>query len=180
MNLFETLRQLKKIYPDNEYTRRVRQHILSSAQETAMPRLTLAQFLWQNLQLGSAIALTGLLLLLGFGGFSAWRFLSPYGLNSLDPANLRAEAGAVNDIQVALNSVQYLPLATDTKPLPAAKNNPTGSTMSLRAAPAPLSATQEGIGAAGEGSSASGTEDETPPPDFSSTTVDAALDYLMQ
>jgi hypothetical protein len=63
-----------------------------------------------NVQIGSAIALTALLFVVGFGGFSAWKALSPFRLASLDVANLRAEAEAVSDIQVRLDGVAYAEL----------------------------------------------------------------------
>lgn len=168
MNIERRLKQLKKILPSREYAARSRAFILGVAQEALRPRLTVWQFVMQNLQIGSAIALTGLLLLLGFGGFSAWKFLSPLGVASLDPANLRAEAEAVRDFQVALNSIQYIPPAPSASP---------AERMSLKnGAPAREAASLQ---------NATSTENisspETPASDaFSTTTVNAALDFLLE
>ena len=61
-----------------------------------------------GLEFGSAIALTGVFLILVLGGVSLWKNLSPYKLSSLDPASLQAEAEAV-DVHFELAKLNYLP-----------------------------------------------------------------------
>ncbi len=99
MELHEALKKLKEIKPDHEYAARSRNLLLRNY-ETRIARPANAwQFILQNLQAGSVMALAGILLLLVAGGFSNWTFLSPLGLSSLDPSSLRAEADAI-DIQI--------------------------------------------------------------------------------
>jgi hypothetical protein len=185
MNIYETLKKLTFIKPDKDYSKRSRSVILSMLQDMPRPRVTLWQFVMQNVQLGSAIALTGLLLLLGFGGFSAWKAFSPFGINSLDPANLRAEADAVKDIEVALNSVQYVQPTDSATPKLSLKNvkpkatapttlsAPT-QTATLRATPTETTSTQSESEISSTSASTSINED------FSTTTVDSALDLLIE
>jgi hypothetical protein len=181
MNIFERLKQLKKLLPSEDYTLRSRAFILATEQELApLPKLTVWQFVVQNLQMGSAIALTALLLLFGLGGFSAWKFLSPFGLRSLDPSGLRAEADAIQDIQVALKTVQYTAPA-DTTPTLFGAPKPAGTTGPKQTAAVTSSSGSAAITGTPENATttstaaASSTSD-----DFSTTTVDAALDYLLQ
>lgn len=105
MEFILLLKKLKEISPDAAYTKRSRHAILET-----LPALRPWQSPWQifmhSLQFGSAIALAGVLLVLVLGGFSTWRFLSPFGLASLDPGSLRAEAEAI-DAQLHLASVSY-------------------------------------------------------------------------
>ncbi|KKW45316.1 MAG: hypothetical protein A3A43_03150 [Candidatus Liptonbacteria bacterium RIFCSPLOWO2_01_FULL_56_20] len=121
MKLESVLKNLQHIEADRGYTKRSRNLILSSG----LPTFSF-QNSWQvalrALQSGSAIALAGLLLVLTLGGFSAWQFLSPFQISSLDPASLKAEAQAI-DIQVQLTQVSYyepLPSEGVTSSIPVA------------------------------------------------------------
>lgn len=109
--LFQQLKNLKNIAPDSDYVRRSRS-LLVAAPVTRKPlspwRLVVTSF-----QFGSAIALTAVLLLIVIGGFSAWKFVSPFRLGSLDPASLRAEAEAV-DIQIELTNLAYPEISRST------------------------------------------------------------------
>lgn len=110
MDLQEVLKKFKRVRPDANYTAYSRNQILN----TPLPerRSWRAYFgnPWQvvarSLELGSAIALAGLLLVFVLGGFSAWHFLSPLHLEGLDPSALQAEAQAV-DMQLELARVHY-------------------------------------------------------------------------
>jgi len=104
MDLFHELKKFKKIDPDPAYVRRSREMILSSIPED--PVLSPWRILVHSVQFGSAVTLAVVLLMLVLGGFSAWRFLSPFKLSSLDPASLKAEAQAI-DIQIQLTKINY-------------------------------------------------------------------------
>ncbi len=187
MNIYETLKNLRFIKPDEGYSARSRNVITSMIQDTPRPRITLWQFVLQNIQLGSAIALTGLLLLLGFGGFSAWKSFSPFGINSLDPANLRAEADAVKDIEVALNSVEYMqPTATSQSPTfrsaqPIAQTKKSAPTASSSAKEEPTATMLAAPNAGNESDTSTSTAISSSSEAAASiTTVDEALDLLIE
>lgn len=103
-NIEQKLKELKNISPDPGYTRRSRSLIVE-APITQKP-LSPWRFVVASFQSGSAIVLTAVLLLIIIGGFSAWKLISPFRLDSLDPASLRAEAEAV-DIQIELTNLAY-------------------------------------------------------------------------
>ncbi|MEK7212663.1 MAG: hypothetical protein AAB686_03220 [Patescibacteria group bacterium] len=105
MNLIQLIRKLKSIEPDPAYTRRSRSLIVETPM-TVRPIMNLWQVVVRGLQFGSAIALTGVLLILVLGGFSVWKALSPFQLTSLDPASLKAEAEAV-DAQIQITEIVY-------------------------------------------------------------------------
>ena len=107
MDILRTLKQLKKIEPDSGYTRRSRSMIVESP-VTEQPLWSPWRVLVHGLEFGSAIALTGVFLILVLGGVSLWKNLSPYKLSSLDPASLQAEAEAV-DVHFELAKLNYLP-----------------------------------------------------------------------
>ena len=112
MELTELLKKLKMIEPDREYKERSRR-VLFAGYETNVARPTTAwQFILQNLQAGSGIALAGILILLIAGSVATSSF-SPVQLKSLDPVSLRAEADAI-DIQIQLTSIAYEPGVNDT------------------------------------------------------------------
>lgn len=106
MELQELLKQFKNIGPDAGYTRRSRSLIVE-APMPERPLLSPWRIFTHSLQLGSTIALVGVLLVLVLGGFSSWKFLSPFRLSSLDPSSLQAEAQAI-DIQVHLTDINYV------------------------------------------------------------------------
>lgn len=97
------LRSLRHIEADKRYVRSSRAAILADGRQSGFG---IWRFLMNSLQFGSSIALVGLLLILAVGGFSTWRFLSPFRLSSLDPVSIRAEAQAI-DIQIKLANVGY-------------------------------------------------------------------------
>ena len=97
---------MKKIEPDGSYTRTSKARILGGPSWFALPRRHPARIILQALQSGSAIALTGITLILVLGGLSLWRILDLVGLSGLDPAGLRAEAQAV-DSQIELSNLNY-------------------------------------------------------------------------
>lgn len=104
MEPIHLLKKLKEVSPDKAYTKRSRYAILETL--PAAGRQTPWQMLVHSLQFGSAVALAGVLLVLVLGGFSTWRFLSPFGLASLDPGSLKAEAEAI-EAQIHLANVTY-------------------------------------------------------------------------
>ena len=106
MDFQDILQNFKRITPDADYTRRSRSLLIG----TPMPERPLTspwRILVHSLELGSTIALAGVLIVLFLGGFSAWRFLSPFKTASLDPSALQAEAEAV-DMQIELAKIRYV------------------------------------------------------------------------
>lgn len=192
MNIYETLKKLRFIKPDVDYSSRSRNIIVTMRPDILRPRVTLWQFVMQNVQLGSTIALTGLLLVLGFGGFSVWKSFSPFGINSLDPTNLRAEADAIRDMEVALQSVQYIQSANpetpklslkDVQPKSAPTENdqaPDAAGLSALSAPASQSRIAESPDQATSTEAEAAASSAPIEQDFSTTTVDSVLDLLIE
>ncbi len=121
MNHLEFLKQLKNIKADEAYVRRSRSTILGDAPKTTtFPRPW--RIFVESMQSASALALVGLLLVLVGGGFSTWKFLSPFHVSSLDPAGLHAEAQAI-DIQIHLTDVDYNERTAESTPATAAQAN---------------------------------------------------------
>lgn len=102
MELFELLKNLKRIKADPVYIRRSRELFGGSI----MPKRSPWAIFKESLQVGSAIALAGILIILMLGGLSLSKLFSPFRLSSLDPAGLQAEAQAV-DIQLELTKIAY-------------------------------------------------------------------------
>lgn len=103
MNILTILKQLKNIEPDREFSRKSRSLVLGRESEK---RLTLGEWILNNLGAAAALALASVLIFVIIGGFSNWKIFSPLKLSSLDPASLRAEAEAI-DIQIKLSNVGY-------------------------------------------------------------------------
>lgn len=106
MELNEILKNLKRIQPDEAYSRSSRETILSVMPKEERFSLNPWRVVTHSFQFSSAIALATFLILLGVGGFSAWRMLSPLRTGSLDPMSLRAEAEAI-DTQLHLTDITY-------------------------------------------------------------------------
>ena len=120
MNLFDLLKKLKNIEADPQYVRSSRRMILGTL-PMARP-VSLGAFLLQSFQMGSTIALAGILLLLIVGGFSVGQLLTPFRLSSLNPKSLEAEAHAI-DIQIKLSDLNYQESTAAVAPQNAKKAN---------------------------------------------------------
>lgn len=136
MDPLNILKQLKKLEPDPEYTRASRRTILArtEAREAYAP-FSIGKILIGAFQTGSTIVLTGILLVLILGGFSAGRLLTPFKFSGLSPDSLRAEADAI-DIQIKLTDLSYgFENVTTTiavsAPTALRQNTPTGKESSL-------------------------------------------------
>lgn len=131
MKLEDFIKTVKSIEPDRDYSSFSRRAILAT--NPIMPAKTFWQVMSNSFQFGSAVALTGVLMVLFLGGFSTWKFLSPFKLASLNTSDLRAEAQAI-DVQLELAKIQYAEpaMAAETRAM-----EPMAAAMS--AAPAPKS-----------------------------------------
>lgn len=110
MNPEDLLRHIRSLEADPSYVRRSRTLIL----EERSYRPGVWRALAQSFHFGASVALASIFLVVILGGFSAWRFLSPFRLDSLDVSGLRAEAQAI-DVQIQLADVTY-PTVTETTP----------------------------------------------------------------
>lgn len=104
MQLHELLKQLKKIEPDPDYTRKSRLLILGN--EPLPGRSPFMRFLVHNLQFGAAVAVMAVVLFLIFGGSPLFNAITPFKGSALDPTSLKAEAQDI-DIQVQLAKLSY-------------------------------------------------------------------------
>jgi len=104
MDLLGRLKNLKNIEPDEGYAERSRSLILNTERQI---KLGVWDIVFRNLELGAALALVGVLMLLTIGGFSFWKGAAPLQISNLDPAGLKAEATAI-DIQIQLMNLNYV------------------------------------------------------------------------
>jgi hypothetical protein len=111
MNLFETLKQFKKIEPRADFSERSKREILLSPQGEPFVRRRIFSFL-HVLETGVAVALAGLFILILTGSFSGTNSIAPIQYSVIDPAGLHAEAQAI-DMQIQLADINY-PQVTST------------------------------------------------------------------
>ncbi len=110
MDLFETLKQLKKIEPDPTFRENSRRAVLASAQlESTTPHRVLARILGA----AGSLVLAGALIFIITGGLSKTRLAPQF--SSIDPVALRAEAQAI-DLQINLLNVNYTENPESTTP----------------------------------------------------------------
>ena len=106
MNLFQILKQFKNIEPDPAFKETSRRAILAYEPTVPVAHGWSAQrTLWQIIETGAAVALTGFFVLLITGAFSGSGFV-PVQYSAIDPQSLHAEAQAI-DIQIQLANVNY-------------------------------------------------------------------------
>jgi hypothetical protein len=108
MDLFETLKQFKIIKPDEAFTEKSRRAILASS-PLGIPGVVgifkAQRFIFRIVEMGAALALAGLFIVLIMGGFSG-SAISPVRFSAIDPQTLRAEAQEI-DAQIELASLNY-------------------------------------------------------------------------
>lgn len=127
MELFETLKQLKKIEPNPTWSESSKRVILASA---PFERLSFRQITMHVFETAGSLVLAGALILLVAGGFSGSGYLSPVHLSVVDPITLRAEAQAI-DMQINLLNLSYtenINGAASTPSVATAKTKATGAT----------------------------------------------------
>jgi hypothetical protein len=110
-NFHDIFKELRKIQPDEEYTRTSREFIMRT------PQLGIGHS-WRKIFLntfeyGAAIALVVFLLVMISG--SSFNIFSPFRLASLNPGAIRAEAEAI-DIQMKLLNLTYPDFETSSTP----------------------------------------------------------------
>ena len=161
MNLFELLKQFKRIEPDATFSASSRRAILAQAE--LKESLTVRRVLFHIFEAGAAVALTGFFILILTGTFGSSR-LAPVQFSAIDPQGIRAEAQAI-DIQIQLANVAYQGGSSAESTVSSAK--PTTAT-SLVTPTAPQTATAT---AGVENSTSSST---------STVSIDQALQSLSQ
>lgn len=165
MDILETLRSLKSIQPDSDYTLRSRQAILNTP-PVALPWYRQLPLVWEDAVRSPALSLA--LLVLAFAGSIGFaRMFAPTSaVGSLDTRALEAEAEAV-DIQLTLTNLQYQELAE----LEAATRKSPATRPSLTKKPAPKTEAQEPVGLTGE---------NAPATTSTNLAIDQALEELSQ
>ena len=161
MEILDIFKKFKQMNPDADYTKRSRSFIVETPFVVASPLTSPWRAFMQSLQFGSAIALVGATVILIVGGFSSWKFLSPFRMANLDIATLRAEAEAVS-IQVELTDINY---RENNKP-PASASASTTATTKKVVSPQ-ISAAAEELGL-------------TPATSSESLSIEEALDKLSE
>lgn len=127
-NLFQQLKKLRRIEAHADVIKRSREFILTSRQSSTheaavfvnAPDATSRQIsVWdiilKNFEFGASVALAGALILMIFGGFSAWKLFSPLQLRNLDASGIKAEAQAL-DIQIQLTKLSYDEISDTARP----------------------------------------------------------------
>lgn len=169
MELFNTLKQFKKIKPDATHSAISKRAIL--AQTPIEPRRVwgLRRSLAAIFETGFAVALTVFFILIIIGKFPGQSSVSPVQLSVINPTTLKAEAQAV-DIQIQLAQIAYTETTSTDESTPATTAAIAAKQPALAAA-----AINAASSTASNGTSASSTN-------ASSTTIsiDQALQELSQ
>ena len=163
MDIFKSLKQLKSIQPDQDFSRRSL-HLILNAVPAQAQRQTLKDMLWKSLEFAGAVALAGLLIFLITGGSSS--ITSPFQVANFDSATLKAEAHAI-DMQIQLTNLDY-----DLVTSPLATSSSGESTPSVMVPSNGAPSIAPSVSAPQATSSVSGSASTTP------LSVDQALDQL--
>jgi hypothetical protein len=116
MDLFKTLKELKKIEPERDFTDNSRRVILAHEPiDLLSPHRILTRFI----AIASSVALAGALIFIIAGGFSATKLAPRF--SSIDPTALRAEAQAI-DTQINLLNINYTESTISAKSMPGGKS----------------------------------------------------------
>jgi hypothetical protein len=103
MQLFEILKQFKRIEPDQAFKEKSKRAVLSYQPRQ---RVSLRRAIMGFFETGIALALTGFFILLITGRFSGSSYIAPVQFSVINPQTLHAEAQAV-DIQIQLANLSY-------------------------------------------------------------------------
>lgn len=155
MDLFETLKEFKKLEPGKEFTENSRRVILA---HEPIHISSSHRILVRGIAISSSLVLAGALIFIVAGGLSATKLAPRF--SSIDPTALRAEAQAI-DTQINLLNIDYAENSVSTKQTTSGKPISAGKTA---ATSSPLLAP-------------SGTSSSTP---TSTLSVDAILQQLSQ
>lgn len=104
MNLFETLREFKKVEPDSSFTEKSKRAILATQQN--IPSTSPFRGVLRFIETGAAVVLAGFFIILITGAFSNSGSIVPVQYSVINPAALNAEAQAI-DVQIQLAHVSY-------------------------------------------------------------------------
>ena len=110
MDLFDILKEFKKIQPEKNFTENSRRMILMHA---PVERISARRFFARSVAVASSLVLAGALIFIIAGGLSMTKLAPKF--SSIDPTALRAEAQAI-DTQINLLNVNYAENAASTKP----------------------------------------------------------------
>lgn len=111
MDILELLKQFKNIEPNRIRAEESKFLILNSPAGQKTSWFSPWRMILNTLEVGSATALAGFVLIIIFSGFGTFRSVSPIKLSGLDKASLRAEAEAI-DIQIQLTNLNYPEIPT--------------------------------------------------------------------
>jgi hypothetical protein len=170
MNLFNTLKQLKSIEPDAQFTDRSRREVLLSERKARKVMGGVFIFL-RVIETGAAAVLAGFFILVLTGTFSGPGSIAPIQYSVIDPEGLHAEAQAI-DMQIQLANLDY-PEVTSTPPSTAESTRSTVPTTKILSQA--LIATATSTATSTSGASAASTSTPT-----STITIDQALQKLSQ
>lgn len=140
MNLFELLKQFKRIEPDPAFTETSKRAILAF-DPARRPEWNVRQVFIRIVETGAAVALTGFFVLLITSALSGSRLTPQY--SAIDTQSLRAEAQAI-DIQIQLANLNYNPpSAESTAPTALGKPSGAANTVSPASTTAPTATSSE-------------------------------------
>ncbi len=171
MELFEILKQFKKITPDAARQEISKRAILAQIPNEHRPAWGIRQTLAAIFETGIAVALTVFFILIIIGKFPGQSSVAPIQLSVINPMTLKAEAQAVN-IQIQLARIAYTETTSTAESTPqttaaiAAKQPALAAAMSAAASSSASTATAS--------ASSSGTAAST------TISIDQALRELSQ
>lgn len=173
MKLFDILKQFKEITPDEQFVARTKRDVLASPhQEPLTVRGIFAVF--RMVETGVVVALAGLFLVILTGGFGKGGSISPVQYSVIDPADLRAEAQAI-DTQIQLADISYPQMTSTANSVPSAAEADL-LTQALTKVLTPKSATSTAPGAVATSTAADASS--TAAASTTTLSVDQALQQL--
>jgi hypothetical protein len=171
MELFETLRQFKKITPDEAYREKSKRMILAHTPTEPLALWGFRRTVAAIFETGFAVALTVFFILIIVGKFPGQSSVGPVQLSVINPDTLKAEAQAV-DIQIQLAQIAYTETTSTAESTPA--------TTAAIAAKQPALATAAATAASSSDASGESSTSSTESPTSTTVSIDQALQELAQ
>lgn len=107
MDLFEALKQFRRIAPDPGFSEKSKRMVLASPQHPERSFVLRGALVFlHSVETAAVLALAGFFVLLATGSFSGTKYLAPVQYSVIDPGSLHAEADAI-DTQIQLANISY-------------------------------------------------------------------------
>ncbi len=173
MELFETLKQFKKITPDATRSTISKRAILAQTPLEPRPAFGVGRMFAAIFETGFAVALTVFFILIIIGKFPGQSSVAPVQLSVINPTTLKAEAQAV-DMQIQLAQIAY------TETTSTSESTPQTTAAIASKQPAALAAAMKAATASSSTAAAGGASSSSTGAASTTISIDQALQELSQ